>query len=291
MWCFWSALILIIVVFFVALNLLAVILSYSMCWYEYANADPQLLDKRFRVRTLCTVSSLIVQETFFNILTLMIIPFGLLNPRKHPQRRGETPILLLHGLFNNRASWFWFKWFLGKQGLSNIATINLSSWHNEEALTELVAKKVDELRHRLGVDKVHLVCHSMGGIIARNYIQLRGGAEKVDHCVCLGSPHFGSKLTPFAIAPLGKVLVPGSDFLRRLNDAPVPEEVKMTNIFTRKDNMVLPNANAQLPWGDAVELDNMGHTALIYRQPALIAVCNALRTHKTACPQTADNAD
>lgn len=281
MWCFLSTLILSLFVAFVLLNLLVVILTYSMCWYEYANADPQLLDNRFRCRTARMVLSLVAQETFFNVLTLLIVPFGLFNPRKHAQSRGETPILLLHGLFNNRASWFWFKWSLRKQGFKNIATINLSSWHNEEALTELVAKKVDELRHRLGVDKVHLVGHSMGGIIARNYIQLRGGADKVDRCVCLGSPHSGSKLIPFAISPLGRVLVPGSDFLRRLNEAPVPDNIKMTNIFTRKDNMVVPNANAQLSWGDAVELDNMGHTALIYRQAALAAVCGALQKQPT----------
>ena len=281
MWCFWSSLIVIVFIVFVVLNLLVVVLTYSMCWYEYANADPLLINNRFRARTIRMAISVISQETFFNILTLTIIPFGLFNPRKHPQQRGETPILLLHGLFNNRASWFWFKRFLRKQGFNNIATINLSSWHNEEALTELVAKKVDELRHRLGVDKVHLVGHSMGGIIARNYIQLRGGANKVDCCVCLGSPHLGSKLTPFALAPLGKVLIPGSDFLRRLNDAPPAQGVKMTNIYSKKDNMVLPNANSRLPWGDEEELDGMGHTGLIYRRSAMVAVNATLQNRQT----------
>jgi len=277
MWSIWSGLLLALLVIFAFANLLVVILTYSMCWYEYANADPKLIEDRFQTRSISTAISVILQETFFNILTLLIIPFGLINPRRHPQVRGETPILLLHGLFNNRASWFWFKAFLRRRGFRNIATINLSSWHNEEVLTELVAKKVDELRHRLGVDKVHLVGHSMGGIIARNYIQLRGGASKVDCCAILGSPHLGSKLTPFAFAPLGKVLVPGSDFLLRLNAAPIPKEISLTNIYTRKDNMVLPNANTRLPWGESVELDAMGHTGLIYRRPALEAVSSALQ--------------
>lgn len=277
MWSIWLTLFLVIFTLFLALNLLVVILSYSMCWYEYANSAPQLMERRFSSRSLRMVLSLIAQETFFNVLTLLVIPFGLINPRRHPRHRGETPILLLHGLFNNRASWFWFKRFLRKEGFNNIATINLSSWHNEEVLTELVAKKVDELRHRLGVDKVHLVSHSMGGIIARNFIQLRGGAGKVDRCICLGSPHFGSKLTPFTLAPLGNVLIPGSQFLQRLTAAPAPTGVRMTNIYTTKDNMILPNTNTRLPWGEAVELDGMGHTGLIYRQAALRAVSTALK--------------
>ena len=276
MWCFWFYLIMAIVALLLTLDLLIVVLSYTMCWYEYANSEPHLVEKRFRGKTLRMACSVIFQETFFNLVTVLVLPFGLLNPRRHPTQRGETPVLLLHGLFNNRASWFWMKRKLRKQGFNNIATINLSAWHNEEVLTELVAKKVDELRHRLGVNKVHLVGHSMGGIIARNLIQHRGGASKIDRCIFLGTPHSGSKLAPFALSPLGRILIPGSDFLRRLAEAPAPEGVSVTNIYTAKDNMILPHSNAALPWGDALELDGLGHTALIYRKPALIAVVTAL---------------
>lgn len=275
---FWLTLILILFAILLALDLLVVLLSYSMCWYEYANADPQLMDKRFNVDSLNIALSVILQEFFFNLLTVLVLPFGLFQPRSHPQQRGETPILLLHGLFNNRASWFWFKRSLRKRGFNNIVAINLSSWHNEEVLTELVAKKVDELRHRLGAEKVDLVGHSMGGVIARNYLQLRGGAGKVNRCIYLGTPHLGSKLAPFAVSPLGRRLIPGDDFLKRLAAAPPPAGVKVTNIYSCKDNMVLPNACAHLPWGDRVELDRLGHTALIYRKPALEAVINALKT-------------
>jgi len=275
---FWLTLILILLLLLLLLDLLVVMLSYSMCWYEYANTEPELMKKRFKFRNLRMVVPAVAQEVIFNYLTLLVIPFGLFQPRRHPQNSGETPVLLLHGLFNNRASWFWFKWALRSQGFNNIATINLSSWHREEVLTELVAKKIDELRHRLSVDKVHLVGHSMGGVIARNYIQLRGGAGKVDRCVCLGAPNQGSKLAPFALTPLGQNLIPGADFLKRLAAAPIPEGVRFTNIYSIKDNMILPNTNASLPWAENVELDRLGHTALIYRKPALDAVARALKT-------------
>lgn len=51
----------------------------------------------------------------------------------------------------------------------------------------------------------------------------------------------------------------------------------MSNIYTRKDNMVLPNQNTRLSWGKQDELDGIGHTGLIYRRPALEAVYRALR--------------
>ena len=258
-------------------DLLVVLLSYCICWYEYSNANPSLVDNRFSRKSLQLTIALIFPEVFFNFITLAAIPFGLKNRKNQDLQRGETPVLLLHGLFCNQACWFWFKRQLKQQGFKNIVTMNLSSWHSEEVLTELLAKRVDELRHQLGVNKVHLVGHSMGGIIARNYVQLRGGNDKVEHLVCLGSPHSGSKLATFSIAPLGKLLIPNSEFLQRLNAAPIPESVQMTNVYTNKDNMVLPNANNHLSWGEPVELDGMGHTSLLYRKAPIVTTIAALK--------------
>lgn len=258
-------------------NLLIVILCYCIYWYEYSNTNPDLVNNRFNRKNLQLIVTLIFPEVFFNFITLAAIPLGLINRKNQPLQRGETPILLLHGLFVNQSCWLWFKYKLKQQGFNNIVTMNLSCWHSEEVLSELLAKRVDELRHQLGVNKVHLVGHSMGGMIARNYVQLRGGHDKVEQLICLGSPHHGSKLATFSIDPLGKRLIPGSDFLQRLNSAPIPEQVRMTNIYTNKDNMVLPNASNHLTWGEAIEFERMGHTSLIYRKAVIDATIAALK--------------
>ncbi|MFK5926763.1 MAG: alpha/beta hydrolase [Desulfuromusa sp.] len=263
-------------------DLLAVLLSYSICWYEYSNANPDLVDEKFNRKNLQLIIKLIIPEVFLDFITITTIPFGLINRKNQALQRNETPILLLHGLFVNQACWFWFKHRLRKNGFKNLVTMNLSSWHSEEALTELLAKRIDELRHQLGVNKVHLIGHSMGGMIARNYVQLRGGHDKVEQLICLGAPHHGSKLATFSLDPLGKLLIPNSDFLVRLNSAPIPENIQLTNIYTNKDNMVLPNSNNHLPWGKAVELDGMGHTSLIYRKAPLAATIAALKEEGTS---------
>ncbi len=266
-------------------DLFVVILSYCICWYETSNAKPELAENRFSKKNLQLIVTLIIPEVFFDFITIAAIPFGLIKRKNQIHQRGETPVLLLHGLFVNQSCWFWFKKQLRRQGFQNITTMNLSSWHSEEALTELLAKKVDELRHQLGVNKVYLVGHSMGGMIARNYIQLRGGHDKVEQLVCLGSPHHGTKLATFSLDPLGKLLIPDSDFLQRLNSAPIPENVSVTNIYTNKDNMVLPSSNNHLSWGEAVELDGMGHTSLLYRKAPIAATIAALKKMPPAPPE------
>ena len=262
---------------FLFIDFLTVLLTYSICWYEKSNENPQLVEKRFRGRSLKLILMLIIPEIIFNCITVLLIPAGMFNNKQLNLERGKTPTILLHGLFDNQGSWLWFKLQMKKAGIRNIVSINLSSWHNEQVLTELLAKRIDEIRLQIGVNQVNLVGHSMGGIIARNYVQLRGGAEKVAQIVCLGSPHHGSKLATFTFAPLGKVLIPGSDFLKRLNQAQVPKHIRMTNIYSNKDNMVQPNRSNHLHWGTAVELDNMGHTSLIYRQAPILATISALK--------------
>ena len=266
----------IIILLIPAFNLKVVLLSYIIYWYDYSNTHSDSVNNRFSWKNLKLIITLTIPEVFFNSITIMLIPVGLFRSKPAVQR-GETPILLLHGLFVNQSCWLWFKRQLQQQGYKNVVTMNLTGWDNEETLTELLARRIDELRLQLGVNKVHLVGHSMGGMIARNYVQLRGGADKVDQLICLGSPHHGSKLATFAITPLGKLLIPNSDFLQRLNSAPIPEQLQLTNIYTKKDNMVLPNSSNHLPWGEAIELDGMGHTALIYRKASISATITALK--------------
>jgi triacylglycerol lipase len=256
---------------------LAVVFSYAIVWYEFANADPKLLERRFAPANLWLAVRLIVMEVFFLLVTVLLHPLGWLSPREEATTAGgKPPVILLHGLFHNRACWFWARHRLRKRGLGEFYSLNLPPWKDVESLTERVAKKVDELRHSRGIEQVHLVGHSMGGIIARNYIQLRGGERKVNRCILLGTPNGGSKLAPFALSPLGRLLMPGSGFLKRLAVADFPTAVRATAIFSRHDNMVQPFSSARLEEGTNVQLAGLGHVALLFHPRALQALTGAL---------------
>lgn len=256
---------------------LTVLLSYTVAWYERANARPDLIDRRFTSRGLCIAAWLLVQETACLLLTILLRPFGWAQPRMPEPGQSDTPpVILLHGLFQNRSCLFWLQYRLRSAGYRQVISINTPPWRDLETLTELLAKKVDELRIRLKVDKVILVGHSMGGMIARNYVQNRGGVAYVERMVTLGSPHHGSKLAPFAISATGRTLLPGSELLQRFNSAPWPTETPAVAIYTRYDNIVMPAESARMEGAVNVELDGMGHTSLLFHPRALQAVVDAL---------------
>ncbi len=270
--------------------ILVVSLTQIVAWYEYANSRPELMATRFRLSTLWGVLKPMVREVVVLSLLVPLWPFGFFKKAERRHASDEVPILLLHGLFQNQACWWWFRRQLEGAGHS-VHSLNLSPWHNVEALTEILEKKIDRLRHRDGISQVVLVGHSMGGIIARNYIQLRGGAEKVRCCIQLGAPNQGSKLAPFALTPLGVLLMPSSDFLKRLNEAPLPETCSVTSIFSRNDAMVMPYSYSYLPGARNVELDGLGHTSLLFSRRALSAVQQELAGEKECDPSTLPQAN
>jgi pimeloyl-ACP methyl ester carboxylesterase len=261
----------------IGLVALMVLLTYTVVWYERANAHPDLIDRRFTSRGVCIAFWLMIQETACLLLTLLLRPFGWLQPRLTEAEQGSRPpVILLHGLFQNRSCLFWLQHRMRSAGYHRVISINTPPWRDIETLTEGLARKVDELRIKLKVDKVILVGHSMGGMIARNYVQNRGGAAYALGMVTIGTPHHGSKLAPFALSPMGKTLLPGSAFLNEFNNIIWPQEVPAVSIYTRYDNIVLPDESAKMEGSHIVELDGMGHTALLFHPRALHAVIEAL---------------
>ena len=265
-----------IVKIIIGLTALSVLLSFTVAWYERANSSPALIERRFTPRGIGVSIWLLTQETACLLLTIALRPLGWF-PAKIPDSHNTScpPVILLHGLFENRCCMLWLQSHLRKAGFHQTISINTPPWRDFEALTEDLVKKVDELCIKLKVNKFIIIGHSMGGMIGRNYVQNRGGAEHTLGLITLGSPHHGSKLAPFAITSMGKSLLPGSDFLRKLNQEKWPENVKAISVYTRYDNIVLPVESAKMEGSKHIELNGMGHIGLLFHPLSMQTVVEA----------------
>jgi triacylglycerol lipase len=178
-----------------------------------------------------------------------------------------TPVLLIHGIMDNRSVFTVFRRALRRRGFGLVHAINYSLFTGDlrSAAREL-AEHVERLREATGADKVHIVGHSLGGVIARYYVQCLGGAESVDTLVTLGSPHTGSNTAYLLPTPLARQLRPGSDVMAELA-APAPGcPTRFVVVWSRIDEMVVPQRRARLRHPDLLveelELDDVGHLAL-----------------------------
>lgn len=251
------------------------IVSFAFLWHDQANRKPELFAERFSVKSIYIALRLIIPEVFYLMVTTIWKPAGLLPAEKY-QPSEKIPVLLLHGLFHNRSCWFRVKRLLRKNNYTAIYSINLRPWRDIETLTEIVARKTDQIRHRHKVDKVAIIGHSMGGVVARNFLHLRGGGDKVAFLLTLGSPHHGSTLAPFSIWPLGSTAQPSHPLLARINRAPTPKGTKVTSIYSTMDNIIIPPTSSHIDDVQNIALDKMGHMGLIFSKRSLCHVIPAL---------------
>lgn len=178
-----------------------------------------------------------------------------------------TPILLIHGIMDNRSVFTVFGHALRRRGFGVVHAINYSILTGDlrEAANEL-RSHVERLREMTGSDKVHIVGHSLGGMIARYYVQRMGGDAAVDTLVTLGSPHGGSNTAYLLPIPLARQLRPGSDVVAELAE-PAPHcRTRFLVVWSRLDEMIVPQRNARLRHPDLdveeLELRDVGHLSL-----------------------------
>ncbi|MGQ0536472.1 MAG: lipase family alpha/beta hydrolase [Methanobacteriota archaeon] len=145
------------------------------------------------------------------------------------------------------------------------------------AAADILAARVEDIRDVTGSPRVDLVGHSLGGLIARYYVSVLGGHEWIDHCVCIATPHHGTYAAYLILAtPAGRQLIPGNEFLRRLNDAHRPNGVKYYNLYSATDPLLIPSSNAKLPHAKNRRILLGGHLGVLASPQVFHLVAEAL---------------
>lgn len=190
-----------------------------------------------------------------------------------------TPILLVHGMVDNRSIFTLLRLGLRRRGFGRVTTMNYSPLTTDvRAAAAQLAEEVEELVAETGYERIHVVGHSMGGLIARYYITRLGGDERVHTLVTLGTPHHGTYTAYGWNSQLTKQLRPGSGLMREL-DQPVPDcQTRFVAYWSDLDQMIFPQRFAALEHPDLsvrnVDLHGVGHMSL----PILGSVVHGIST-------------
>lgn len=178
-----------------------------------------------------------------------------------------TPILLVHGITDNRSIFALLKRGLVKRGFNSIFAMNYSMLTMDIRAAALrLSEEVEAIVAETGYERIHIIGHSLGGLIARYYVTRLGGDDRVHTLVTLGTPHQGSYLAYLVPTPLTKQLRPGSGVLREL-DEPISEcRTRFLCYWSDSDEIILPTSNAVLAHPDLaarnVRLSAVGHASL-----------------------------
>ena len=120
----------------------------------------------------------------------LLYPFGLWRSAKRTPRRPEQrTVVLVHGYLANRGPLLPLAAYLRTRGHKQILAYE---YGGAPGIEQAAIGLRDFLRQRVRGGRIDLVCHSLGGVIARIYLQNLGGARRVDRCITLGTPHRGT---------------------------------------------------------------------------------------------------
>lgn len=188
--------------------------------------------------------------------------FGVLGRRYEPLERGERPVLLVHGYGMTRTVFLALGRTLAKRGLGPLVGFSYLSLRSVPSSAARLALGVARTLEKEGAQKVDIVCHSLGGLVARYYVECLGGAPYVRRIITIGTPHQGTLLGHVAPGASGLDLRPGSAVL--LDLAASPSSVPLTSIYSLADNIVVPPENGRLAGlGKEIVFDDLGHAALL----------------------------
>ncbi|HRL76689.1 MAG TPA: alpha/beta fold hydrolase [Candidatus Accumulibacter phosphatis] len=254
------------------LRALLVAASYA-CAFAWHSPAPRLSAAQ-------TIRMVLAEYAAFVVCFVLIFPverWWMGTDRLPGANRGAAgrrpPVLLVHGYGCSRGAWWWLRRRLEAAGWT-VATISLEPvYASIDDYVEPLARRIDAVLAQTGADRLLLVGHSMGGLVARRYLQ-RCGSARVARLVTLGTPHQGSQLAHIGAGENARQMRPRSDWLPALaNPAPLLDTVV---IYSPHDNFVMPQANLELPAATARAIDGLGHLAMLFSPRVAIELLAAL---------------
>lgn len=221
----------------------------------------------------------LVREMALTSVHAAMYPLGLLPavsdhappPTPHLTPR---PVLLIHGWVHNRTGFLLMQRRLRRAGLGPIATYEYAS---VGADLDVVAHRIDPVVRRLvargGGRRCVLIGHSMGGLVARQYVQELGGDQLVDTVVTLGTPHRGTLSAFLGIAPPITQCQPGSAYLSHLARTARPGLAHWIAYYSDLDFMITPAISAKLTHpalgATNVRVRDIGHLSMLLSRSVL----------------------
>lgn len=191
-----------------------------------------------------------MREAASTLVTMGIWPLGfadqaVVDHRNPPRDSAATPVLLLHGFGANRSNWWVLNRHLRAAGFDRIHALNYNPLAVDlPHLAAQCVERIGELRDHFGVDRVHVVGHSLGGIIARYAVQVLG-ATGVDTVVTVASPHGGVRLARYASAvseaspfTTGAQLRPDAPEMVLLRSSARPMATRFVSYYSNLDMVV-----------------------------------------------------
>lgn len=193
----------------------------------------------------------------------------------------------MHGFVDNRSVFLLLRRALIRNGHDHghhrhLESLNYSPLTRDiRAAAGLLGRHVEEICARTGHHRVDIVGHSLGGLIARYYVQRLGGDRRVRTLVTLGTPHGGTAVAPGAgVHPIVRQMRAGSSVIEELRTPAPGCRTRFVSFWSELDQVMVPVETACVDHPDLdavnVRVTGIGHLALPVHPTVAAAIREAL---------------
>lgn len=200
----------------------------------------------------------------------------------------RPPVVLLHGFIDNRSVFVLLRRNLLQHGRRRVESLNYSPLTRDIRIAaEQLGRHIEEVCERTGSPRVDVVGHSLGGLIARYYVQRLGGDLRVRTLVTLGSPHGGTRAVPLADAhPIVRQMRPESELIEELTRPAPGCRTYFVSFWSDLDSLMDPLETARIDHPDLTVLNvpvtGIGHLALPVHPAVATGIRQALDSEQPA---------
>jgi pimeloyl-ACP methyl ester carboxylesterase len=193
----------------------------------------------------------------------------------------RVPVLLVHGFIDNHSIFTVMRRSLRRRGFAHVCSWNYSPFLTDVARGAAdLGEHLERLCEQTGHERVHVVGHSLGGLLARYHVQRQGGDRRVESLMTLGTPHGGSLLAHLLPTPLVRQLRPGSPVLQELAEPAPGVRTPLTAVYSDLDQVVLPTSAGRCDHPDLqvrnVLVRGVGHMSLPFHRTVVDEVAASL---------------
>ncbi|CAL9460816.1 esterase/lipase family protein [Streptomyces pilosus] len=268
------------------------------------------LCRRLLPARLADLSLALLKATALELAILaghvLLYPAGIIQERRGPEgpalpvtkgapqlpAEAKPPVVLLHGFIDNRSVFLLLRRSLSQHGRQQIESLNYSPLTCDIRIAaELLGRHIEQVCERTGSRRVDVVGHSLGGLIARYYVQRLGGDTRVRTLVTLGTPHAGTRVAPLANAhPIVRQMRPGSPVLEELARPAPGCRTHFVAFWSDLDHIMDPLETACIEHPDLtavnIRVSGVGHLALPVHPTVATGIREALDTAHPGEPST-----
>ncbi|GAB3544597.1 hypothetical protein GCM10027343_19970 [Noviherbaspirillum agri] len=190
--------------------------------------------------------------------------------RNVPHDPEGLPVLLIHGYGCNSGYWHSMSKALVRAKIAHYAVNMEPVIGGIDEYVPIIHETVERICNETGHDKVILVGHSMGGLVARAYLRVHGN-KRIAKVITLGTPHHGTGLAHFGVGLNTQQMRwtateqegIASDWLRDLAAGEGPDTYRLfVSIYSHHDNIISPQRSSHLAGAKNIEFHAIGHVAL-----------------------------